>query len=233
MEFRGAYRARANVVACYGVTLDVDDGSPWGPIAEALDGLHYLAHSTWSSTPDAPRWRVVLPLDRAVHADAYERVWRWLAIALDEVGVVADPQGVTPVQPYAVPGRPPSGSYEYHEGDGALLDVAEALVAVPAPEPPPAYKPRGDLPYDRRVERARRYVERMPPGIQGSHGSAATFLAAQVLVRGFTLEPDDALALLVEFNERCLPPWSVRELQHKIRQAVKRGTMAYGKMTER
>jgi hypothetical protein len=39
------------------------------------------------------------------------------------------------------------------------------------------------------------------------------------LVHGFALTDDDALALLREYSERCDPPWSERELLHKIESA--------------
>lgn len=231
--FRKAYRCRANVEAVCACVLDVDDGSPIGPIVEALDGLHVMIHSTWSATAEAPRWRVVVPLDRRVNADAYERVWRWLAIALEEAGVKADLQSGSAAQPYAVPGLPPSGFYEAREEPGALVDVAAALVAIPAPEPPAPYRPGRDVSYDRRVERARRYLAAMPPAIQGSGGSSATMAAAVALVRGFALEPDDALAILSEeYNPRCQPEWSMYELRHKVRNALQRGRMPFGKLAE-
>jgi len=77
--FHEAYRCRANMQAVYACVLDVDDGSPFDAIREAFDGLLYIVHSTFSATREVPRWRVVLPLDMAVGADPYDRVWRWLA----------------------------------------------------------------------------------------------------------------------------------------------------------
>jgi hypothetical protein len=41
-----------------------------------------------------------------------------------------------------------------------------------------------------------------------------------VLVHGFALDDADALVLLREFNQRCLPPWTESELIHKIKSAV-------------
>ena len=70
--------------------------------------------------------------------------------------------------------------------------------------------------------RARAYLAKMPPAISGSGGHLATFNAAQVLVRGFDLEEGAALGLLRDhYNPRCQPPWSERDLQHKIRSAAK------------
>jgi hypothetical protein len=70
------------------------------------------------------------------------------------------------------------------------------------------------------VDRARAYLAAMPPAIAGQNGHDRTFVAACALVNGFALEPEIARALLGEYNSRCLPPWSERELAHKIASAV-------------
>ena len=71
------------------------------------------------------------------------------------------------------------------------------------------------------LERARLYLASCPPAISGSSGHSATFTVATALVHGFSLPRADALTLLNEFNLRCTPPWSERELIHKIDQAEK------------
>jgi hypothetical protein len=78
------------------------------------------------------------------------------------------------------------------------------------------------------VDRARRYVARCEPAVSGSGGHVATFRVAQVLVRGFALGEAQALEVLREYNLRCCPPWSERELAHKVRQASRRGRMQHG-----
>ena len=70
------------------------------------------------------------------------------------------------------------------------------------------------------LERARRYIAKCLPAISGQSGHNATFYVAAVLVHGFALGEADALVLLREFNQRCLPPWSEGELIHKIKSAA-------------
>jgi hypothetical protein len=71
------------------------------------------------------------------------------------------------------------------------------------------------------LERAAAYLERMPPAIAGSGGHAATFNAAVVLVRGFAIPEQDALPLLMAWNQtHCQPPWTESELRHKLRSAA-------------
>jgi hypothetical protein len=43
-----------------------------------------------------------------------------------------------------------------------------------------------------------------------------------LLVIDFGLTPDEALPLLLEYNHRCLPPWTVQELNEKMEKATER-----------
>jgi hypothetical protein len=50
-------------------------------------------------------------------------------------------------------------------------------------------------------------------------------LAAEHLVRGVELDDATALELLAtDYSPRCEPPWSARELQHKVIDARNKGT---------
>lgn len=66
------------------------------------------------------------------------------------------------------------------------------------------------------LERARRYVGKMSPAISGQGGHNSTFAVATALVKGFDLSIDQARSILSEYNQRCEPPWSVAELEHKL-----------------
>lgn len=70
------------------------------------------------------------------------------------------------------------------------------------------------------VERARKYLSKIPGAVSGQRGHDRTFHAACVLVLGFCLSQGDALRLLREWNASCQPPWSERELEHKIEGAL-------------
>lgn len=71
------------------------------------------------------------------------------------------------------------------------------------------------------AERARRYLAKMEPAISGQRGHDKLFHAACVLVLGFCLSEQDAAGLLMsDYNPRCLPPWSEREIVHKVVSAA-------------
>ena len=71
------------------------------------------------------------------------------------------------------------------------------------------------------VERARKYVSKIPGAVSGQGGHNATFHAACVLVLGFDLSESDATLLLAEWNATCTPPWPEKEIARKVREAAK------------
>lgn len=71
------------------------------------------------------------------------------------------------------------------------------------------------------IERARRYVAAMPAAQSGAGGHNATFAVACALVKGFGLSIAEARPLLEEYNGRCSPAWSPKDLEHKLTQADK------------
>lgn len=81
-----------------------------------------------------------------------------------------------------------------------------------------------------RVERARRYAQRVPGAVSGSGGHNATFRLAVILVRGFALSESEAVAVLAEWNATCEPPWSARDLKRKVDEALRVGDMEFGAM---
>jgi hypothetical protein len=94
-------------------------------------------------------------------------------------------------------------------------DLAAVGPRGPTPGPPAA---TGGDPL---VRRAAAYLDAMPPAIAGQGGHNATYAAATAMVHGFGLPPQDALALLMErYNPRCHPPWTEKELRHKVGDAA-------------
>lgn len=71
------------------------------------------------------------------------------------------------------------------------------------------------------IERAGRYLDTIPGAVAGQGGHSVAFKAACCLVLGFGLTPSEALVLLAQWNARCSPPWSEKELRHKIASADK------------
>jgi len=103
----------------------------------------------------------------------------------------------------------------------------------PSPPPTPAMS---RVPFARRhstalslsVERASRYLARVPPAVAGQHGDVRTFQVCCRLVRGFALTDDEALGALAAWNARCEPPWTDADLSDKLRFARQYGREPVG-----
>lgn len=85
----------------------------------------------------------------------------------------------------------------------------------------PAFQPAPLNTDEQIIKRATKYLEKIPPAIAGQRGHDRTFQAACVLVLGFGLPNSDALALLSQWNQSCDPPWTQKELEHKVADAAK------------
>ena len=112
-------------------------------------------------------------------------------------------------------------------GDDPALIPAEVVSPPDKQAPPPRTNNFRAGTRPDAFERARRYLRKCEPAISGQKGHDRTFLAARVVRYGFNLSEGDSLTLLQEeHNPRCEPPWSERELLHKIQQA---DTKPFGK----
>ena len=72
------------------------------------------------------------------------------------------------------------------------------------------------------IDRARAYLSRCPPAISGAGGHSTTYTVAVALVHGFSLPRSEAAQLMAEYNQTCVPPWTARELEHKLDEAIKK-----------
>jgi hypothetical protein len=106
-------------------------------------------------------------------------------------------------------------------------------IARPLPwekvEPPPSRTSRRPV-FDGNLDkRIRAYLATMDDAVSGQGGHVATFKVACVLIQGWALSIDEARCYLHEYNARCKPPWSEKDLEHKLADAVKEPlTRVYG-----
>jgi len=187
------------------------------------------------SAPGSHRWYLASGVKTKKHRDS---VTRKMIVEVRSTGA----------QTLVGPSVHPSGeAYDHLDGipptvDGdELVAQVEALAAaverrrypdgVPRPQrgptsaatarPAPPARSAAIHDDERELRRAEAYLDAMPPAISGSGGHNATYAAATALVHGFALAPSVALRMLHErFNPRCVPPWSDRELEHKVEDAA-------------
>jgi hypothetical protein len=144
----------------------------------------------------------------------------------------------TGAQTVVGPSIHPSGEpYDPLDGEPAVVDAGELAAAVaalaeavtearhgrkerPRSQPETLGTPTF-LASDALLRRAAAYLDRIPPAISGSGGHSQTYAAATAMVHGFGLDPEAAFSLLWDrYNPRCQPPWSEKELRHKVGDAA-------------
>jgi hypothetical protein len=148
-------RANENVIAVSMLVYDFDsepgNESLPGDHEDNLDGLARAWYSTFSHKPDAPRWRLVLPLNRDVLPHEYEAVWQGGRVllgndtAIDEAcSDISRAYWLMSCKPGSVP-HAFRGSAEGAFADpDYLIDLSGQVVKPPPPPPEPA-PDAGDL----------------------------------------------------------------------------------------
>lgn len=218
-------RGNERVERVYLLGLDIDDPTSDPPatmraISEALGDVETYVYSTYSSQPGAYRLRALVPYDAPATGEQHRASWSLVARVLARAGVIVDRACSDPARGYYVWSIPPSGAYYSGHIDGEPWPAARAAEAEIARRAAEQHRPqlrvsqRGDL-----VSRARSYVARMPPAISGSRGHDTLWAVARVLVADYGLDDTDAMDLLREYSARCQPPWSDRDLRHKMQSA--------------
>jgi hypothetical protein len=231
-------RADANVVGIGALVLDYDSGTSLDAAADLWGECLGLIHTTRKHTAESHRFRVILPFSRVLTPAEYPIVWRWAQKLASSAGQRIDASTKNPSRFWYLPGVSVGGAYEARPLTGGAIDPDPILAAhayeeherqASAAAANDAYAAGTDL-----EKRASRYLARMPEAISGSGGHRALWAAALALVRGFRLDPGAALGMLAaEYNPRCQPPWSERELRHKVDQAANDATTPFGYLADK
>jgi hypothetical protein len=141
----------------------------------------------------------------------------WPGVGLDLLGA-----GGYVVAP---PSRTDAGEYAWCDDGAPLATLGGWLLKLatrdePAPDAAPVQRPaRWTSDVEDRARRALDYVDQFDPAVSGQGGHAQTFRVALTVVRGFNLPLDVARVILRLYGSRCSPPWSERELEHKLASA--------------
>ncbi len=108
-----------------------------------------------------------------------------------------------------------------HEGNDPALIPAVMPVLTQKSKCKQLIKPGSLAERDNSMEMARRHAARTAGAISGERGHDLTFRLACELVKGFALSEAQAMEIISEWNDKCIPPWSEEELRHKIDDAAK------------
>jgi hypothetical protein len=133
--YRDNLRRKANLVSVGALVVDVDERGDVDAVAEVVSTYRAIVHETFSSTDDAPRCRLVLPLAEPVDAATYEATHTIVRSHLVCAGIVADVGAKDASRLSYSPVRRPDAGYRFRRLDGRPFDARTCLAAQPPPPP--------------------------------------------------------------------------------------------------
>lgn len=122
----GGKRKSGRVLHRQLITLDLDTAKPgvWDTFTLLFD-CSALVYSTHKHTPEKPRLRLVIPLDREVNTEEYEAIGRSIA---GSVGIdMFDPTSFQPERLMYWPSTSKDGVFEFQFQDGPIMSADEIL----------------------------------------------------------------------------------------------------------
>lgn len=216
-------RYKSNCEAVYALALDFDKGDARVErISELLGAYKRIVYSTHSNTDDTPRCRAIVAVSRPMSVDDYDTVWAVSAHNLLIAGARCDTATRDPSRFWYVPAVRAGGSWQHVSVDGKALDVDltiqrhEAYMRAEEERRAGALSSGGTS-----LRRVRAYLAAMPAAVSGQGGHNSAFAAACTIVANVSSESQQEM-LMSEFNDRCVPKWSARELSHKLKSARNR-----------
>lgn len=224
----GTQRGNENVeqVSCF--VVDMDDGTPRETIEGAWSAFCHLGYSTFSSTPDAPKYHVVFPLLLPVPAVEWPVAYRKLMTLL--LRGLGDPSTKDVARMFYLPSCPPESEpfTWFHEGrlvDWRNLPGANILDETPRPTftvTPEPEESSGQVATSLLLDRARDQIAEI------GRNNAGFWLACQLRDNGYS--ETEAGQVLETFRAGC-PAVSIKgdadaytseEAQHSLQMAYRR-----------
>ena len=102
-EYRDGHRRRENIIGKpWAIVADLDEIYDPKAVEKALHRYEYVAWTTWKSTPEKPRWRVVLPIEGGVDADRFGALVDKILSPIGDAAKV-DPRSRMPEQLWFLP----------------------------------------------------------------------------------------------------------------------------------
>src|SRR3954462_5922197 len=113
-------RAIANVESIALLVFDFDNGAHPERFEDEWEPYEYVIHSSYSHTPEKPKWRAVFPLAKSIPGVDWAKGYQKLALALGQGQV--DPSCRDAARMFYVPSCPPGGARFARAHSGEWLD---------------------------------------------------------------------------------------------------------------
>ena len=120
-------RGNRNVTQVNALVIDLD-GEALDNVLPKLDGLEWIAYTTWSHKEDDPHWHLVLPLAHPVSASQWISAW---TEAHERLGLVGDPATKDVARIFYLPQHSSGADWRILHGDGEMfVPVTNRAVVV-------------------------------------------------------------------------------------------------------
>ena len=87
ISIQSSVRTKENAVACRGFLLDIENGDMMPEdFAEVFPDLEFFAYSSWSHTPEAPRYRIGIPSTQLIPPDIHALMLHTIVDRLEAAG---------------------------------------------------------------------------------------------------------------------------------------------------
>lgn len=201
-------RCQENMFEAHLLVLDIDDGMLLDDVKSRVAGLEAVIHSSYSHTPEKPKWRVVLPLKEAIPANRLPDLFDHFQERFDSL---LDPAcGHDPARLYYLPACPADAEdlFVFEHLEGEFLDGKVILEAGPTIT-------HAHLP----ASRASTGVEVAATGgvREGNRNNEAFKRACTLFENGHSTE--NALAAMEGWNLSNEPPLELGELRRAVKSA--------------
>lgn len=227
------------ITAVHSLILDVDAWESVTPysldeIKRRLDGLCFIVFSTWKSTAEEPRWRLVVPLASPIPPSKVRSLVRTVMLHPDILGPVVSEKTINPNRlGYIgiVASEKGRQDFQWHFNVGEKLDwriyqhilvddfggSAGKDVGFPAR---PKYEISREIALRACV---REYEPRFSGLVAGGGRSAALFTTSCQLWWDWAAEDEDFVReALSQLNDKCLEPESAEEVELYVRRGKDR-----------
>lgn len=159
VDFGGETRSTASVRGVWALVLDYDGGMPLHAALDRWAGYERLAHTSWSTSSEQPKCRIVMPLAQPMPGDGWSALYEHVRAVIDHGE--GDVKCKNPDRIYYVPAVGAGGPHAALRRRGRLLDLR------PVAEQVRRIESRRQADHRQRVEEQRR---RLPPVV--SEGEA-------------------------------------------------------------
>lgn len=203
-------------------------GWPAPIMADSGNGAHLLYRVDFPNTPEA--------------TETFSRALKALARDFDSTEVTIDPSvhnasriwklyGTMARKGDSIPDRPHRWARILEHPDTVELVPCKLVSDLAVTFQPPATTLAESTPSaqgDGLTGRVRAYLAATPGAVSGQNGDSTTYRVACQVVCDFGLPIPDALPLMMEWNRKCVPPWTEEDILAKLKSAKQSGKHPVG-----